>query len=143
MTSSGTTPPETTPSAPTVWPAFQARDAPALIDFLTDTVGFFRTAVYADGDVVAHAQLNWPEGGGVMLGSHDPSRAWTREPGTAGVYVVTDRIDEIWARVQAAGVRVITALQEVDHGGREFGFADPEGNQWSFGTYRGEPVPAT
>lgn len=126
---------------PTCWPTIQADDAPALIDFLTDTVGFVRSAVYADGDVVAHAQLSWPEGGGVMLGSHDADREWTREPGTAGVYVVTDRIDEIWARVQAAGARVITPLREVDYGGREFGIADPEGNQWSFGTYRGEPVP--
>ena len=46
--------------APTVWGAFQARDAPRLIDFLVHTVGFVRTAVYADGDQVAHAQLDWP-----------------------------------------------------------------------------------
>lgn len=53
--------------APTVWPALQAHDAGALIEFLVDTVGFVRTAVYADGDAIVHAQLDWPEGGGVML----------------------------------------------------------------------------
>ncbi|WP_255375284.1 hypothetical protein [Saccharomonospora sp. CUA-673] len=75
--------------AATVWPVLQARDAGALIDFLVDTVGFLRTAVYADGDQVAHAQLDWPEGGGVMLGSYQPAHDWSREPGTAGMYVVT------------------------------------------------------
>ena len=58
---------------PTVWPTFQAEDAQAMIDFLVDVVGFRRTAVYTEGDgarsLVSHAQLDWPEGGGVMLGS--------------------------------------------------------------------------
>jgi len=63
--------------APTVWGALQARDATELIDFLVHTIGFVRTAVYADGDEVAHAQLDWPEGGGVMLGSHTPTRRAT------------------------------------------------------------------
>lgn len=71
--------------APAVWPTLQARDANALIDFLVDTVGFIRTAAYADGDQVAHAQLDWPEGGGIMLGSHKPGHDWSREPGTAGL----------------------------------------------------------
>ncbi|WP_084614777.1 VOC family protein [Nakamurella lactea] len=124
--------------APTVWGTLQADDAPALIAFLVDTFGFRRTAVYADGDTVAHAQLDWPEGGGIMLGSHAPERAWSRQPGTAGFYVVTDRPDQLYARVQAAGATVIRPLEDQDYGSREFAVADPEGNLWSFGTYRGE-----
>lgn len=127
--------------APTVWGAFQARDAPRLIDFLVHTVGFVRTAVYADGDQVAHAQLDWPEGGGVMLGSHKPGAEWSREPGSAGFYVVTDRVDELYATLRDAGVRLIRPIADQDYGSREFSIADPEGNQWSFGTYRGEPTP--
>ncbi len=39
--------------APTVWPTFHARDAPAMIDFLVGTLGFVKTAAYADGDRIA------------------------------------------------------------------------------------------
>lgn len=124
-----------------MWPALQARNAPALIDFLVDTVGFTRTAVYADGDRVAHAQLDWPEGGGVMLGSHKPQGTWTREPGTAGMYVVTAQVDALYERVKQSGVEIVSELADQHYGNREFSIADPEGNLWSFGPYRGEPAP--
>ena len=129
--------------APTVWPTLQAHDAPALIDFLVG-LGFHKTAVYADGDQVAHAQLDWPEGGGIMLGSYQPGEPdapnpWSREPGTAGAYVVTADPDALYAEVQASGATIVRELQNEDYGNREFVIADPEGNLWSFGTYRGEP----
>ena len=54
---------------PQVWPTLRARDARALIRFLVDAFGFEETVVYGDGDRVDHAQLSWPEGGGIMLGS--------------------------------------------------------------------------
>jgi len=131
-------PTDRTPPAPTVWPTLQARDALALIDFYVDVFGFARTAVYADGEQVAHAQLDWPGGGGIMLGSYQPEREWSREPGTAGAYVVTDDIDAVYARVRAAGAKIRRDLDQPSYGGREFSVEDPEGNMWSFGTYRGE-----
>ncbi|GAA2636081.1 VOC family protein [Streptomyces vastus] len=128
---------------PGVWPTLQAHDAPGLIDFLVDTVGFLRTAVYEDGDRVAHAQLDWPEGGGIMLGSYNPdSKPWSLQPGTFGAYVVTDRVDDLYERLSGAGVKIIRAIEDQPYGSREFAIADPEGNKWSFGTYRGEPSPA-
>ncbi|MET7937130.1 VOC family protein [Streptomyces sp. NPDC005322] len=133
---------ENPPREPSVWPTLQAHDAPALITFLTDTVGFRRTAVYQDGDRIAHAQLDWPEGGGVMLGSYDPAtKAWCLEPGTFGAYVVTDEVDALHERLRKAGVKVIREIADQPYGSREFAIADPEGNKWSFGTYRGEPRP--
>lgn len=137
-TEASTTTTKTAP-APTVWPTLQARDARALIDFLVDTVGFVRTAVYEDGDTVTHAQLDWPEGGGIMLGSHKPDGEWSREPGTFGGYVVTDRVDDLYAQVKGAGARILRELADQDYGNREFSIVDPEGNLWSFGPYRGEP----
>ncbi|UPK76296.1 VOC family protein [Nocardioidaceae bacterium SCSIO 66511] len=127
-----------TPAA-TVWPALQARDAHALIDFLVEVVGFEKTAVYEDGDTVAHAQLDWPEGGGIMMGSYKPEGEWSREPGTFGAYVVTDRVDELYEKVKSAGARITREIADQDYGNREFSIADPEGNLWSFGPYRGEP----
>lgn len=134
------------PPAQHVWPTLQAHDARALVAFLTDVVGFVPTAVMAgDGRDVAHAQLDWPHGGGIMLGSHSPEREWSREPGTCGTYVVVpeDEIDALHARLQerapAAGGRVVVPLRDTDYGSRELVLRDPEGNLWSFGTYRGEP----
>ncbi|MEU5772999.1 VOC family protein [Streptomyces venezuelae] len=129
--------------APAIWPGLQAQDAPALIEFLVGTVGFLRTAVYEDEGRVAHAQLDWPEGGGVMLGSYDPANEATcGRPGTAGAYVVTDHVDDLYRRLRDAGVKVISEIEDKPYGSREFGIEDPEGNRWSFGTYRGEPRPA-
>mgnify|MGYP002738780504 CR=1 FL=1 len=129
---------ENTP-APTVWPSLQARDCPALIDFLVEAFGFVKTAVYADGDQVAHAQLDWPEGGGIMLGSYKPDGEWSREPGTFGGYVVTDHVEEVYQRARAAGATIVREPAHQDYGSYDFTAADPEGNLWSIGSYRGEP----
>ena len=128
--------------APQVWPTLRARDALGLIKFLVDAFGFEETVVYADGDQVHHAELSWPPGGGIMLGSARPAGAddpWPIQPGTVGCYVVTDEPDRLFARATAAGAEVLMGLHDTDYGSRDFAVRDPEGNRWSFGTYRGEP----
>jgi len=52
-----------------VWPCLRARDARGLIRFLVEAFGFEEVVVYGEGDRVDHAQLSWPFGGGVMMGS--------------------------------------------------------------------------
>jgi uncharacterized glyoxalase superfamily protein PhnB len=56
-----------------------------------------------------------------------------------GAYVVTDDPDALFARATAAGAEIIAPLHDTDYGSRDFAAGDPEGNRWSFGTYRGEP----
>jgi uncharacterized glyoxalase superfamily protein PhnB len=132
---------------PTVWPTLRARDAHGLVRFLVEAFGFEEAMVVADGDVVAHAELHWPAGGGVMIGSAGPAEdgsrgpddPWLLRPGTAGTYVVCEQPDELFARAVAAGARIVTEPHDTDYGAREFAVRDPEGNHWSFGTYRGEP----
>ena len=124
--------------APSVWGTFQAHDARAEIAFLV-ALGFEETVVYGEGDRVDHAQLDWPEGGGVMMGSHKPGGEWVTEPGTAGFYVVTADPQAVHARAVAAGAQITREVNSTDYGSTEFGLRDPEGNQWSFGTYVGEP----
>jgi uncharacterized glyoxalase superfamily protein PhnB len=136
---------DTTP-APQVWPTLRARDAHALIKFLVDAFGFEETVAYGDGDRVDHAQLSWPLGGGIMLGSareDDADDHWPLQPGSFGAYVVTDDPDALFTRAKAAGAEIISGLQDTDYGSRDFAARDPEGNRWSFGTYRGEPRKAT
>ncbi|GAA1511143.1 VOC family protein [Sphaerisporangium rubeum] len=124
---------------PQVWPTLKAHDARRLIAFLVEAFGFEETAVYGEGDTVAHAQLNWPLGGGVMLGSADGSGDWRLTPGTFGAYVVTDDPDALYERATKAGAEILYGLRDSDYGSREFAVRDPEGNLWSFGTYHGEP----
>ena len=138
----------TSPDAPppAVWPALRARDARGLIRFLVDAFGFEETVVYGDqpdgsGDVVVHAELSWPLGGGIMLGSvrEGADDSWPVPPGSGACYVVTDDADRLHDRAVAAGAEVIMALHDTDYGSRDFAVRDPEGNRWSFGTYRGAP----
>jgi len=135
----------TTPATPgpQVWPSLRARDARALIRFLADAFGFEETVVYGEGNQVDHAQLSWPPGGGIMLGSaradDAPSEVGATAPGMFGAYVVTDEPDALYARAKAAGAEIIREPYDTDYGSRDFAARDPEGNRWSFGTYRGEP----
>lgn len=127
---------------PQVWPALQAHDARALIRFLVDVVGFVEVAVYGQGERVDHAELAWPLGGGVMLGSvKDDVEASATGAGSFGAYVVADEIDALHARVAAAGATVTRPPYDTDYGSRDFAIKDPEGNRWTFGTYRGAPSP--
>jgi uncharacterized glyoxalase superfamily protein PhnB len=131
----------TTPE-PQVWPTLRARDARGLIRFLAEAFGFEETVVYGDGDMVHHAQLSWPEGGGIMLGSDPKTREGAvsaSDPGTFGAYVVTDEPDKLCERARAAGAEITAEPHDTDYGSRDFAARDPEGNRWSFGTYRGEP----
>jgi uncharacterized glyoxalase superfamily protein PhnB len=126
--------------APTIWPALTYADAPAAIRFLVEAFGFVETLVVPGegGREIVHAELRWPEGGGVMLGSTgDDTEFSQRKPGTTSTYVVTDAPDALFDRATAAGAEVVRGLRNEDYGSRGFTVRDPEGNLWSFGTYRG------
>jgi uncharacterized glyoxalase superfamily protein PhnB len=127
-------------SAPTIWPALAYADAPAAIRFLIEAFGFVETLVVPGegGREIAHAELRWPEGGGIMLGStSDDNEFSRRKPGMSSIYVVTDAPDALFDRATAAGAEVVRGLRDEDYGSRGFTVRDPEGNLWSFGTYRG------
>lgn len=126
-----------------VYPAFQARDPQALLDFLVEALGFVENTAYRAGEgadeEIVHAQLDWPGGGAIMFGSYKPDNPWCREPGTAGVYLVADDLDAVHSRASRAGADIVRPIEDTDYGSREFTVRDPEGNLWSIGTYRGEP----
>ena len=98
-------PPQTTrpnlgPLAKTVWPCLVFEDCLGSIDFLVRAFGFVSTATYALEDeptVVEHAELRWPEGGGIMCGSpgRDDSEFSKQPSGSGSLYVVTDHPDEL------------------------------------------------
>ncbi|MQA13463.1 MAG: glyoxalase [Pseudonocardiaceae bacterium] len=128
--------------APSVWPGLLCTDAPATIRFLVEAFGFVETIVVpGEGeDEIVHAEVRWPEGGIVMIGSHGDGKgefAGHNTPGTNSMYVVTDHPDELFKRATEAGAEVVRGLRDEDYGSRGFTVRDPEGNLWSFGTYRG------
>jgi uncharacterized glyoxalase superfamily protein PhnB len=130
---------------PFVWACVNYRDAQAAIGFLTEAFGFVSTATYTAEDdeaIVHHAELLWPEGGGIMLGTADrPESEFSQMPTRcASIYVVTDHPDALFKRATGAGAEVVQGLRDEDYGSRGFSVRDPERNIWSFGTYRGHPM---
>jgi uncharacterized glyoxalase superfamily protein PhnB len=132
----------TSPPPKNVWPILVYADAPAAVRFLVQAFGFEEAIVVpgAAPNVVEHAQLRWPEGGGVMLSTANRAESvFSQRPtGAASVYVVTDRPDSLHERALAAGAKLVQGLRDEDYGSRGFSVRDPEGNLWSFGTYRGQ-----
>jgi len=61
------------------------------------------------------------------------------ETGRAVVYVVVEDPDALHDRAKAAGAQIVAEPSDQDYGSRDFAAADPEGNVWSFGTYRPGP----
>jgi uncharacterized glyoxalase superfamily protein PhnB len=121
-----------------IWPSFRYSDAHTAIRFLIDAFGFERVAVYETEGRVDHAELRWPAGGGVMLGSaaREDSSIADLPAGTGSVYVVTDDVAGLFKRARAAGATVVREPRDESYG-TGFTVRDPEGVFWSFGTYRG------
>ena len=73
-----------------------------------------------------------------MLGCHKADGPFTQQPGTTAAYVATSDVDKVHRRAVAAGLDPSPVVEQ-DYGSRELRVTDPEGNQWSFGAYAGEP----
>lgn len=130
---------------PGLWPTLAYHDAHSVIQFLVDAFGFQTGAVHEgpDQDSVAHAELLWPEGGGVMVHSAESRMGslaeitphFPSEPYPAfAIHVDTRDPDAVYARARAADARIVRELADSPHGPRGFVAADPEGVFWSFGT---------
>ena len=125
-----------------IWPVLVYEDGRAAIKFLVDAFGFEESHVATDegnADIIVHAELRWPSGGGVMLGSAGAGdEPFSKLPaGNSLIYVATDEPDALFDRATGAGAEVARGLRDEDYGSRGFTVRDPEGNLWSFGTYIG------
>ena len=117
-------------------------DAPAALDWLEEAFGFERSSVHEGPDgTIAHAELTYGDGM-VMLGNAGDNGLGMKTPRevgavTQGVYVIVDEgIDSHYERARSAGAEIVRALHDTDYGSRDYMARDPEGNLWSFGTYR-------
>lgn len=125
---------------PRIFATFRYKNATAMIDWLTDTVGFTVHARYDTEDgKIAHAELALGSAM-IMLGDTKPDAygelsGTPGEPGGKSLYIAVDDADALFARIEASGAKIEQGLTDRDYGSREFVCRDPEGNLWSFGTY--------
>ena len=119
---------------PSIYPSLRYRDATAAIDWLERAFGLERVAVHEQGGEVMHAELRYGDGM-VMLGP-DRDDGFGSHTGQGWMYVVVDDPDAHYARARDAGAEIVRDLTDQDYGSRDYSARDPEGNLWSFGTYR-------
>jgi uncharacterized glyoxalase superfamily protein PhnB len=90
-----------------------------------------------DQDAIHHCQLDWPEGGRVLLSSTG-ERPTPCRPGTSSFHVVTATPDVVMSRARDLGARVVHEIvDQTDYPSRDFTVADPDGNHWTFATFAG------
>jgi uncharacterized glyoxalase superfamily protein PhnB len=127
----------------TVIPALRYRDAPAVIEWLCDNLGFEKHLVVPDDKGgIAHAQLSFGNGM-IMLASIRDSEFGKsmKQPDeidgaeTQSPYLVVNDADVVYERVKAAGGEITIEIKDEDYGGRGFSCRDLEGHIWNVGTY--------
>jgi uncharacterized glyoxalase superfamily protein PhnB len=124
-----------------IYPTLRYTDPAAAIRFLTGAFGLVEQFVSKDDTGgVAHAELSFG-GGAVLLGARRGDDPF--DTGRAVLYLVVDDPDAHHARAVAAGAEVVMPLTDQPYGSREYAALDPEGNIWSFGTYRPSVGPPT
>ena len=123
---------------PSIWASVVSNDAPALRDWLL-ALGFTEDLMIPgerDG-AVHHCQLDWPDGGRVMLSSVD-ERPTPCRPGTSSLHVVTSDPDIVLERALRLGATIVHPIvDQTDYPSRDFTVADPDGNHWTFATFAG------
>lgn len=121
-----------------IWASVVSDDARGLHDWLAG-LGFTEDLLIPgerEGSI-HHCQLDWPEGGRIMLSSTD-ERTTPCVPGTSSLHVVTGDPDIVMARARALGATVVNELvDQTDYPSRDFTVADPDGNHWTFATFAG------
>jgi uncharacterized glyoxalase superfamily protein PhnB len=122
-----------------VFPGLRYRDPAAAIEWLTNAFGLREHFVARGEDgTIQHAELAWGDGF-VMLGAvGDGSDGRLPLPAGHGqlyLVVAPDEMDAHYQRALDAGATVMRKLEDQGYD-RGYTVTDPEGNAWSFGSYR-------
>jgi uncharacterized glyoxalase superfamily protein PhnB len=127
----------------TVIPCLTYRDAPRMLQWLCEALGFQRHAVYEDNaGGIAHAELTLGSGM-IMMGSEQKDGAFAQLQSTPAKlsgttqspYLVVPDADAVHARVVAMGGETVMPIEDKPYGGRAFACRDPEGHLWNVGSY--------
>ncbi len=122
---------------PSMYPIVRYRDPRAGMEWLCEAFGFEKHEVHEgpDGELV-HVELRHDNGIVMVSDERGSQEAYAGKAGEAAVYVVVEDPDAHHDRANAAGAEIVARLTDTDYGSRDYSARDPEGNLWSFGTYR-------
>ena len=127
----------------TLHPYFGYRDAPGAIDWLGRAFGFEPTTAHAadDDGGIAHAELRLGDAVIIVFSDRDgyerpPRRGETTGLGTYLTVADHAGLDALYTRAVDAGAVTVWKPETSEWGNHRFRVVDPEGYEWSFGTYR-------
>jgi uncharacterized glyoxalase superfamily protein PhnB len=115
------------------------RDPDAMVGWITEVLGFDVVRGFRDGERLAHAELK--RGDAVVCVQRDDRGfdvpAAKGDCVGSGLYVVVDdaEVTAIHERAVAGGTTVLIAPETTQWGNFRVELLDPEGRQWSIGTY--------
>ncbi|MDD7833778.1 MULTISPECIES: VOC family protein [Paenarthrobacter] len=112
-------------------------DAPAALDWLKQ-VGFavVRRQDGADGAVI-HAEVRFGDAV-IMVASDDAEYQRSPLAGRStgqGLYLLTEDVDRFYTRAVDAGATGVIEPEDTEWGSRRCRVLDPQGREWSAGTY--------
>jgi uncharacterized glyoxalase superfamily protein PhnB len=130
-----------------IWPIIHYVQTTSALRYLVNVIGFeLLVLAYDRHGEVAHAELGWPGGGVVVVGSasHEDSVHGGLVPGQSAQYLVADDVEAVHERVVEAGGHVVEAPHDTRFGNgaqaHVFTVSDTEGNLWTVGDYAGTAV---
>lgn len=119
-------------------PYLSYRDAAAALEWLQDAFGFEKALAYPDDEGrIQHAEMRFG-GGHLMMGTGEPPAAGVpgaQSPQGHGIYVVVGDVDAHHAHSSDRGATIVYPPEDTEFGTRRYRALDPEGYEWSFGTY--------
>jgi uncharacterized glyoxalase superfamily protein PhnB len=131
---------QTATAVGTMYPCLFYQDAPAAMEWLARAFGF-ETVLAVPGETegtIMHAEMRLGSGV-IMLGTARPDAGMQSPRDLPAVnqtlYVYVEDVAGHYRRAKAAGARITRDLEDKDYGGSGYSAADPEGQQWSFGSY--------
>jgi uncharacterized glyoxalase superfamily protein PhnB len=115
-------------------------DGEAAIEFLGSAFGFREVERTTGGAGGLHAELEVSPGGGRIYLGQPP--AGFENPAKVGrtslLYILVEDVDAHYERAQAAGAAIVEEPNDLPHGHRRYGCADPQGHEWFFAQVFGD-----
>jgi uncharacterized glyoxalase superfamily protein PhnB len=115
-------------------------DGEAAIEFLGGAFGFCEVERTTGGAGGLHAELEVSPGGGRIYLGQPP--AGFENPAKVGrtslLYILVEDVDAHYERAQAAGAAIVEEPNDLPHGHRRYGCADPQGHEWFFAQVFGD-----
>ena len=119
---------------PSIVPYLSYVNGRAAIEFLTTAFGLEVVQAFDDDTgTLQHAELR--HGNGViMMGTADLPK------GSPGIYLVVADVQKHFETAQAAGAEIVYPPEQTEWGTWRYRAKDPEGHEWSFGSYQPQTV---